>query len=159
MSTTDASVVIGLKFIVGSHPTTLNTNHPPTLHFRQPLTSIHPSSLLFSLFFFFPAFQPSLFIHLSHLPTLNTTFSSLSHTALPCGYFYFLAFLGCLGGFHWCLYSFFSDFRGVGPNALGWQMNCHTSRIHQSLSSTPSGVVDLICGMFLVQRIGRVVDW
>lgn len=61
--------------------------------------------------------------------------------------------------FHWCLYSFFSNFRGVGPNALGWRMNCHTSRIHQSLSSTPSGVVDLIYGMLLVQRIGRVVDW
>lgn len=33
----------------------------------------------------------------------------------------------------------------------------YTSRILQSLSSTPSGVVDLFCGMLLVQWIGNVV--
>lgn len=76
----------------------------------------------FSPYFpYFPAFQPSLFIHLSLPPTLNTNqapflfllfpvfahtwlcgfsyFFLLSHTALPCGYFYsfFLALFGCFG--------------------------------------------------------------
>ena len=94
-----------------------------------PTLNINPSifSTFLPIYSSFPAFQPSLFIHLSHPPTLNTNqppflfllFLPIRHLRL-CGFF---PFFPVSAGFHWCLYSLFSNFRGVGPNALGWRMN------------------------------------